>query len=392
MLVTRRRTIQKRKLPDIPQDSTSNPGRLRITRKEHQWCVYRETNQSTTIADSIHSLVLQPKHREHINLLSGSEDLTFQNESDEIQCLQDIYKSCSKILNNMALMKKTSNTYEIIDAVKKYLFEKYPSDHFRKLDIVFNNGVYGLNIREEHSFDGFYWISITWLMEQCINDKERELCYQTIAMLQKYCNIQNIGGGYDEDYIERQKSELEYFEDEFRNMEGEKENMEYQIYVEKCNELKENIDHVKNEIACYECGEYDVACKSIQLWRKLTLEQFEKNVKKHKSPTKIHQWLIQCIELIKSGFKLHDYDIDGDDIYENGEVGIDTMVRFIYNRLNGPLHHICNEIEDSANNCGVASMILSNPLTSKQQKCKIPEDLKLMLHVMNFEDIYEKWN
>ena len=67
------------------------------------------------------------------------------------------------------------------------------------------------------------------------------------------------------------------------------------------------------------------------------------------------------------------------------------MIRFVYNRLNGDMCHAKTDVENRANECGVSCFILNSTITNKKHKTDLPEDLKQILHIMNFENIYEKW-
>lgn len=360
--------------------------------QEPEKSLYREADQSTAIADSIYSLIFEPIPADKMGLIKGTSNLNIEDEQDSINALKDVYRQNKALLDTIELPKKDLKSWEVMSLVNKKVFEKYPQEYYRTIAIEKDdNEQFYLKLKEQIGFDGFYWISITWLMEKCKDEDLKQLCFFAIAMLGEHCKMVTLGDSNDEYYKERMEQEVEYFEEELAGL--DKKRSDYESCV---NDLNDSINFCKSEIICYDTGEYNQFFQKIHSYTKFSLEHFDHHIKKYTPKTrdqkKIYKWIRSVQKLILSGFTIWKYDINEADAYENGEVPVQDMMRFIYTRDSKyPLYNICIDLEESANNNGVSTFILDNKVSDNNPQIDVPDDLKLAFHVMNFEDIYEKW-
>lgn len=342
--------------------SINNPGRLRIVQSEQTWSVYREANKDTSIADSIYAINFASKPFNRIKLFNGSDNLNLQSEEDYIQMLNDLCQSVD-LLKELQVPDKEYTSWEVIRLVEQKLIEKYGSEYWSRIELHKGTEFY-LTLVENHGLDGFYWIEIPWLIGLCNGAPALEdLVYQAIYLLCDVCKIPNLLHGDDEMYVEYCICQLE------------------ECLIDEREELQEDID-------CYNEGDYSVYVNKIDSYKGITLKQFHYNVLDIPYPIRKHkicQWLLQVEELISTKFNLLYWDDDSEDSYNNGEIRIDSCIRFIYHKY-GVLSGITHHVEDDANNQGVAGFTFKEILRSGVSKITVPKSIDLLKNVMNFQN------
>jgi hypothetical protein len=384
---TARKTIQKRKDTikwNVSKDSRNNRKGHIVIQSIQKGNIHRKTDYGSPIADSIHSISFESKDYEHMQLVNGYSDLSIQDENDVIKMIQDVYSSCKDNFKDLNLCKPDLNTWQVFKLLKNHLLYLYPESNDTTLELNYINGNYVVNLKEQFFIDNFYWIDVNWLINECFGDKKLEtLCYKTISLLQSFCSIENLGTHEDDDYISRIQCEIETWEEEIKETTDES-------YIV---ELLKNIEVCKDDIECYQNGDYNAKNNIIKSYSETTFKSYKKSIESLKSVSnqKILNWIYQCSELIENYTSFNEYCDFDEDHYNNGEVPINSMIRFVYNRLNGDMCNARIEIENCANECGVSCFILNSTITNKKHKTDLPEDLKQILHIMNFENIYEKW-
>lgn len=360
---------------------SSNPKRRNKPKEKPSRSVHRETDESSGFPDSIYSLKFSPKEFSKTKIVIGEFHDFVKSEQDALDALSDLNVSCHEMLKDLHFNGQTMTPITVFQEVSKHI-ETGNSDDIGEIhcwikkDIMVSDS-YELHFRAYEGFDDFYWISITWFLEKFGKNKvATDLFYHAIYLLHRYAHISALPNSSDEYYIERIGDEIENVKDNW-----------------PADQIDIALKDYQETIDCYKKGSYRKQVQLIKSQSKKKIK-FAAQINKFKPKTddeeKLKQWFELANEILLNKWKTTGYY--SDEMNQNGELDIDSMIRFIYTRdTKIPMGNVAQDLEDEANNNGVSAFELHGQLNDKYPQIIVPEELLQIKHLMNFENDFEKW-